>query len=61
MGRILKQLSNVTVLIPNLNGGKYLEAALISCLKQTHSCNILVVDNGSTDNSLEILKNYSDK
>jgi glycosyltransferase involved in cell wall biosynthesis len=61
MGHILKQLSNVTVLIPNLNGGKFLEAALISCLEQTHSCDILVVDNGSTDNSLDILKKYSEK
>ena len=61
MGRILKLPSGVTVLIPNLNGGKYLEEALISCLKQTHPCKILIVDNGSTDNSLEILKNYSDK
>lgn len=48
--------SLVTILIPNLNGEKFLERAVLSALQQTYSCKVLVVDNGSTDGSLIILK-----
>lgn len=46
----------VTILIPNLNGMPYLEGAIQSCLSQTYECKILVVDNGSSDTSLEYLR-----
>ncbi len=52
------KLSNtglVTILIPNLNGMPYLERAIKSCLSQTYECKVLVVDNGSSDTSLEYL------
>ncbi len=45
----------VTILIPNLNGMPYLEKAIKSCLSQTYECKVLVVDNGSSDTSLEYL------
>ena len=51
--------SRVTILIPNLNGDKYLSAALDSCLMQTYRCEVIVVDNGSIDGSLDILDSYS--
>lgn len=50
------ELSEVTILIPNYNGGKYIYDSVLSALNQTVSCNVLVVDNGSTDDSLIILK-----
>lgn len=45
-----------TIVIPNYNGIKYLEDCLRSVLADTavHPVRILVVDNGSTDNSAEI-------
>jgi len=46
----------VTILIPNLNGMPYLESAIESCLSQTYACKILIVDNGSSDASLEYLR-----
>ena len=46
----------VTILIPNLNGMPYLESAIKSCLSQTYTCKILIVDNGSSDASLEYLR-----
>ncbi|WP_026509465.1 glycosyltransferase family 2 protein [Butyrivibrio sp. LC3010] len=47
----------VTIIIPNYNGAKYLDACLRSLKKQTVTSKVIVVDNGSTDNGLEILKN----
>lgn len=46
----------VTILIPNLNGMPYLERAIKSCLAQSYECKVLVVDNGSSDTSLEYLR-----
>ncbi|MHB9034297.1 MAG: glycosyltransferase family 2 protein [Anaerolineae bacterium] len=46
-----------SVIIPNWNGIKLLKPCLDSLLGlEQKSCEILVVDNGSTDNSLEILE-----
>ncbi|MBI1748706.1 MAG: glycosyltransferase family 2 protein [Acidobacteria bacterium] len=46
----------VSIIIVNWNGGKYLEAAVSSALQQTYTpLEVLVVDNGSTDDSLSIL------
>ena len=49
----------VTALICNFNYGPYLARAIDSALNQTwQNLEIIVVDDGSTDNSREILKNY---
>lgn len=47
----------VTILIPNYNGMPYLEKAIVSCLEQSYDCEIMIVDNGSTDSSIEYVKN----
>lgn len=52
-------MTDVTILIPNLDGAKYLGKALDSCLAQTYPCEVIVVDNGSRDESLKILHAYS--
>lgn len=51
---------NVTVIIPNWNGKKFLRTCLGSLSKQTYrDFEIIVVDNGSTDKSVDFLKqNY---
>lgn len=49
---------NISVIIPNYNGAKYLKVCLDSLSRQTFAAfDIIVVDNGSTDNSCDILEN----
>ena len=48
--------------MPVYNTGKYLERCLNSILNQTYTnWELIVVNDGSTDNSLEILKSYAQK
>jgi glycosyltransferase involved in cell wall biosynthesis len=52
----------VSVIIPNYNYAQYIGQAIESVLLQTYSnIEIIVVNNGSTDNSLEILEKYRDR
>lgn len=54
----MAMMAKVTVVIPNMNGMKYLERCIDSLLEQEgEPAHILVVDNGSTDSSVNILKN----
>ncbi len=50
----------VSVIIPNFNYAKYLRQSIESVLNQTYeNIELIVVDDGSTDDSVEILRNYS--
>jgi teichuronic acid biosynthesis glycosyltransferase TuaG len=52
----------VSVIIPNYNYAHYLREAIDSVLAQTYSnIEIIVVDDGSTDGSREVLSSYGDK
>jgi glycosyltransferase involved in cell wall biosynthesis len=52
----------VSVLINNYNYGSYLNEAINSAINQTYSnTEIIVVDDGSTDNSREVVASYKDK
>lgn len=52
----------VSIIIPVYNADKYLEECIESALNQTYrDIEIIAVDDGSTDKSLEILKKYADK
>jgi len=52
----------VSVVIPVYNSEKFLEECLDSILAQTYkNIEIIAVDDGSTDSSLDILNRYSDK
>jgi glycosyltransferase involved in cell wall biosynthesis len=52
---------SVDVVIDNYNYARYLEKAVESALAQTHEhVNVIVVDDGSTDDSREILSRYGD-
>ena len=48
--------NKVTVIIPNYNGLKYLGDCLRSLKKQTVKAPVLIVDNGSTDGSIEYIR-----
>ena len=51
-----------SVVIVNFNSGKYLEQAILSVLNQTYkNFELLIVDGGSKDNSVEIVKKYASK
>ena len=52
----------VSVVIPVYNSEKYLEECLNSVISQTYqNIEIIVIDDGSTDSSPDILKKYSDR
>jgi glycosyltransferase involved in cell wall biosynthesis len=51
--------AQVTVVVPSFNQGRYLEAALCSIAAQDVPTEIIVMDGGSTDNSLAILERWS--
>lgn len=52
----------ISIVIPVYNGEKYLRECIESSLNQTYKdIEIIAVNDGSTDRSLEILNEYSDK
>src|SRR5687767_8093344 len=51
-----------SVIITNYNYGRYLNAAIDSALSQTYTpCEVVVVDDGSTDGSAELVAAYRDR
>lgn len=51
-------MREVTVIIPNYNGIRYISDCIDSLLSQTMEADIIVVDNASTDGSAEIAEKY---
>jgi len=51
----------VTVLMPVYNGRKYLKEAIESILNQTYkNIDFLIIDDGSTDDSVKVVMSYND-
>lgn len=58
----VKSSPKISVLIPVYNSERYLAECLDSILAQDfHDFEILIADDGSTDNSLELIKSYAAK
>jgi glycosyltransferase involved in cell wall biosynthesis len=52
----------VSIIIDNFNYGRFLHAAIDSALAQTYTpVEVVAVDDGSTDNSCEIISSYGDR
>jgi len=53
---------DVSVVMPVFNGSSFVDDAIQSIMSQTH-CNfeVILIDDGSTDNSLELLKCWAEK
>lgn len=57
-----KNTIDISIIVSNYNYGKYIGDALESILQQTlKNWECIVVDDGSTDNSIDIINNYSKK
>lgn len=58
--KLMKSKVNVSIVIPVYNAAGFLETCLNSCLSQTYSSwEVIAVDDGSTDESVRILEEYS--
>ncbi len=54
-------MNDLTVIIPNYNGKQFLESCFVSLENQDNSFEVVVIDNGSNDGSVEYIKeNYPD-
>src|SRR4051795_10336845 len=51
-----------SIVINNYNYGRFLRESIQSALAQTHpNCEVIVVDDGSTDDSREIITSYGQR
>lgn len=58
----LPNLPKVSIITPSFNQGEFLEASIRSVLEQDYpNIEYILVDGGSKDNSVEIIKKYADK
>lgn len=51
----------VTIAVPSYNQGQFLDAALASIFAQDITVEVFVLDGGSSDGSLDVIKKYADR
>ena len=54
----MPEVNKVTVAVPSYNQGEYLDSCLESIFSQDIRCEVFVLDGGSSDNSVEIIKKW---
>jgi glycosyltransferase involved in cell wall biosynthesis len=56
-----EQRKLVSIVLPVYNGARFLRQSIDSCLQQTYRhIELIIVDDGSEDNSIDIVKSYHD-
>ncbi len=60
--KIKDNLPLISIIIPNFNYGQYLESAILSVLNQSYkNFELIIIDGGSTDNSIDVIKKYNNQ
>ncbi len=58
----MKPLPSISIIIPSYNQAEFIETTILSVLEQGYpALEVIVIDGGSTDGTLDILRQYDDR